>query len=223
MACNLPWGVPAEWASLPRESKIERIKSELLAAMDAPNVDCTVIRDYLSLLENSTSRDWAHLFVTTNWDYLLQREILARGFECLPKWLLNSHVFHLNGTVEMLDSNNRSPFLLEEDKGSQRYVTREADRAYNAMLWARCIVVVGMSFECEADRFLLAALNRAEDDVPLGEAVVIVVNPDPSALARMSKQIQVSLPRAQIRPVQQDFKSWVGKDLPELRAAGVFG
>lgn len=153
MACNLAWVVPLGWALLPRDTKIGRIKSELLVAMNAHDVDSTVIRNFLSGLESRTSQGWAHLFLTTNWDYLLQREILARGYEILPKWLLNSHVFHLNGTVETLNSGNRSPFLLEEDKDTQRWNTIEANKAINAMLWASCIVVVGMSFECRTDRF----------------------------------------------------------------------
>jgi len=220
MACNLRWGVPSDWARLSREIKIDRIKLELRMAMDAPDVDCSVIRNYLFQLESRTSQSCAHRLVTTNWDYLLQREILNMGFETLPKWLLSSHVSHLNGTIENLDSDYRSPFLLEEDLGSQRWATPEADIAYNEMLGAKCVVVVGMSFECETDRFLLAAMHRAEDDVPLGEALVIVLNLDQAALDKVSKRIKASLPRAKIWPVRQSFEAWVDEGMPELRAAG---
>ena len=94
------------------------------------------------------------------------------------------------------------------------------DIAYNEMLGAKCVVVVGMSFECETDRFLLAAMHRAEDDVPLGEALVIVLNLDQAALDKVSKRIKASLPRAKIWPVRQSFEAWVDEGMPELRAAG---
>lgn len=221
MACNLTWDVPIEWIDVPSENKIQRIKSELGKAMDAPEVDCMVIRNFLDLLGSCTSEAWAHQFVTTNWDYLLQREILSIGDGTLPKWLVNSHVFHLNGTVEMLDSPYRSPFLLQEDLGTQCWESVEANKAYEAMLWAKYIVVVGMSFECETDRFLLKALNRVADDLPVGEAVVIMVNRDKAVLGKASTWIQGELPGVQIQLVQQDFESWVQQGLPELRSAGI--
>jgi hypothetical protein len=116
--------------------------------MEQPTVDCSVIKNLLQVLENHTMDDWRHLFVTTNWDYLLQCEIDGLGLTTQPQWLTSTHVFHVNGTVEILpDNSNRSPFLLEEDRAAHRHFTYEANSAYTRMIWSRTFVVVGVSFE----------------------------------------------------------------------------
>ena len=38
--------------------------------------------------------------------------------------------------------------------------------AYNKFIWSQTFVVVGMSFECQVDKYLLSALKRVEDDLP---------------------------------------------------------
>ena len=135
--------------------------------------------------------------------------------------MVNSHVLHLNGTVEELDDNsNRSQFLLEEDQASQRCFTPEANIAYNQMLADRTFVVMGMSFECDTDKFLLSAINRAEDDLPIGESVWVVVNLNKDALDISCARIAQALPRATIRSVCSDFDSWLKSGLKELRECG---
>ena len=113
IGCDLSWSVPVEWRTLAREEQIARIKAALRDDMGQASVDCSVIRSLLGLLERHTVPRWRHLFITTNWDYLLQREMPALGLTVQPPWFANTHVFHLNGTVEDLANNaHRSPFLL---------------------------------------------------------------------------------------------------------------
>jgi hypothetical protein len=98
--CGLTWTVPTDWASLPRNVRIERINDQVRAEMDRAEISGRAYRRLLDLLSRGTQTGWRHLFVTTNWDYLLQREILGLGLTVLPAWLRNSHVSHMNGTVE---------------------------------------------------------------------------------------------------------------------------
>ena len=183
IGCNLSWSVPVERQALPRDDQINRIKAALRLEMGRPSVDCTVIRKLLRLLERRTAPGWTYLFITTNWDFLLQREIQALNLTDQPPWSANTHVFHLNGTVEELPNNaHRSPFLLEQDPAAQRAAAPEANSAFGKMMWNQTFVVVGMSFECQTDKFLLTALGRVQDDLPIGESQWLVVNPDPAAL-----------------------------------------
>lgn len=221
ISCNLPWKVPESLHNLPREQKIERIKSALRSEMDHDSVDCSIIHLFLKVLAERTVPGWRHRLITTNWDYLLQREILALNLKVLPQWLANSHVSHLNGTVEELPDNfHRSPFLLEGDSSSQRFITREADMTYNQIIWDRAFVVVGMSFECETDKFLLTALNRVEDDLPIGESNWVVVNPDANALQKSCAHITLALPRATVQAIPATLDQWVHDGLREVRAWG---
>ena len=79
IGCNLSWSVQdnPELNQLEREEKINSIKKILLNEMDKPSVDCTVIRCLLALLSAHSNKGYRHRFITTNWDYLLQREILS--------------------------------------------------------------------------------------------------------------------------------------------------
>jgi len=98
MGCRLPWSVPDEWRHLHRDEQIARIKETLRFEMDRPSVDCSDIRDLLRILSEHTVPPWRHLFITTNWDFLLQREVLALGHTDQPAWSAETHVYHLNGT-----------------------------------------------------------------------------------------------------------------------------
>lgn len=223
IGCNLPWSVPVEWTELVREEKIDRIKAALREEMSKPSVDCAVIRFLLQFLSTHTNKGWRHRFITTNWDYLLQREILGLGLTVKPPWLANSHVFHLNGTVEnLLDNSNRSPFLLEEDTGTQREQTPEANIIYGQMIWDRAFVVVGMSFECDTDRFLLRALSRVEDDLPIGESSWFIVNPNKVALDMSCRRIEGALPHASVTPVHATLSDWLQSGAQGLRKWGTF-
>jgi len=111
-------------------------------------------RDLIDLLSSRTSGEWCHHFNTTNWDYLLQREISLNTSQQKPRWLLNSHVFHLNGSVEDWgDASKRSEILLESDSASQRTWSIEASKSFNTLIHQRLVIVVGMSFTCATDRF----------------------------------------------------------------------
>lgn len=223
IGCGLAWDVPASWKALPRDEQIQRIKVALANEMTSPSINASGIRDLLSHLENHTVPNWRHLFVTTNWDYLLQREISTLGLKVQPPWLANSHVFHLNGTVENLPNNeNRSPFLLVEDGADQRTNTVEANIVFNQMIWYQTFVVVGMSFECDTDKFLLHALSRVEDDLPIGESQWTLVNPDQAVLDSVRARIQTALPRARIECVCATLDTWRDERFPSLLGKGVF-
>lgn len=170
---------------------------------------------------NRTVSPWRHQFHTTNWDFLLQREILALGHKVQPPWCAETHVYHLNGTVEDLpDNSRRSVFVLESDAPHARVATTEGDIAYNKFIWSQTFVVVGMSFECEVDRYLLSALKRVEDDLPIGESFWIVLNPNTDALSATCARLQVALPRAKIVGSATTFRAWIDAQVPELQRRG---
>lgn len=221
IGCGLTWCVPRDWQSLPREDQITRIKSALRAEMLAPSVDVADIRRFLKILATRTVAPWKHQFHTTNWDYLLQREILNLNLAVLPAWCAETHVYHLNGTVEELPTNaNRSAFVLESDSRDTRTNTIEGNIAYGKFIWSKTFVVVGMSFECDVDKYLLNAINRVEDDLPIGESTWIILNPDASTLTALGGRLKAAMPRAQIIPKQSTFRAWLGMKLPELQSCG---
>ena len=223
MGCGLTWDVPYEWQRLPREDRINRIKATLRIEMKAPGVNTRSIRTFLSFLQENTAFNWRHLFITTNWDYLLQREIVRLSLSVLPAWLESSHVFHVNGTVEdRLPNHNRSPFLLPEDPKNQRTWSTEANVAFNKMIWQRTFVVVGMSFECATDGYLLHHLNSVEDDLPIGESHWVIVNPDGMALDAAAARIRTALPSAKTTKVCETFAGWNERRFPELSAKSIF-
>jgi hypothetical protein len=216
--CNLSWTVPKTWTypypCISRDFKISMIKFALEKEMNKSSVDCQIINDFLDTLSSNTKDNFNHRFITTNWDYLLQSEILNRGFKIKPSWLDDSHVFHLNGTIENLENNtNRSPFLLEEDLATERTPSCEANKIYNNLIWNKLFIVVGMSFECDTDRFFLNALHKVEDDLLIGKSIWIIINPNEDALNKSSQRIQDALPSAKIRKINKSFKQWVNYDL----------
>lgn len=221
IGCHLSWSVPPEWKDFSRDEKINRIKISIRDEMNSPTVDCSSIKRLLNILEMHTQPNWRNRLITTNWDYLIQREVEALKLKVLPPWLSDSHVYHLNGTAEELENNeHRSPFLLEEDPSDQRCFTPEANIAYNYMIWDRTFIVVGMSFECDTDKFLLNALGRVENDLPIGESTWIVVNRNSSSVELSCSKIQGYLPRAKVIGVCSDFSGWLNSGLPELQERG---
>lgn len=222
IACNLTWSVPELFARFSREQKIARIKAALTSEMACPSVDTEVIKNYLFALSQYTAEGWSHRFITTNWDYLLQREVLSFGLVDQPRWMTNSHVYHLNGTVEVLEDNShRSPFLLEEDPASQRCFTPEADDIFNKILGDKMFVVVGMSFECETDKFLLSSISRAEDDMPIGESTWLVLNLNWDAMNEACTRIKACLPDAVVMGRCTDFSKWVKSGMYDLSYMGM--
>lgn len=222
VACNLRWVVPEAWKTLDREKQISLIKEQLKIEMASEQISTLPYKSLLSILSNKTKENWCHLFITTNWDYLLQREINNLKLQVLPKWLCNSFVFHLNGTIEeLVDNSNRSPFLLETDRVSDRKHTVEANIAFDKIAWRQFFVVAGLSFRCEMDKFTLSILNSVEDYMPVGESYWIVVNPDQEELDESSSIIQGYLPRAKFYRIKKDLKEWIDCGLPELAEVGI--
>jgi len=218
MVCGLPWTVPELYESFDRSEKISRIKSALKSEMEKPSVDTSPIMSFLKQLSSNNSENITHRFITTNWDNLLQREISLLKLEELPGWLSTSHVFHMNGTVEELDDNsNRSPFLLEEDTYDVRNFSPEADDLCNKILWEKLFIVVGMSFECETDRFLLSSLGRASDDMPIGESKWLVLNFDWDDMSTACVKIKQRLPEACVMGRRVDFEKWIDNGLYDLK------
>lgn len=227
ISCGLKWTEPAEWKLLPRRERVEKIKPALRAEMDSPHVDRTPIREFLNLLDQHTAPGWQHLFVTTNWDYLLQQELTAmvHRMRVAPPWLhygAGSHVHHVNGTVEPA-TQHRSCFMLDDDLGNERSETTEANYAFNYLQSERTFVLVGMSFECNTDRYLLRQLNKVEDWMPIGESHWTIVNPDREASEAVCRRIREALPAAQVEPpVTDTFADWLTAGCPCLKAKGVF-
>ncbi len=223
IGCGLTWDVPETWQELERAKRLEKIREALLAEMEGPTVCTRSIRRFLEFLAHRTTAGWRHLFLTTNWDFLLQREILAVVPDKVkPAWLSSSHVFHLNGTLEdPLDHHFRSPFLLPEDSYSQRVTTTEANRAFSEMIWERTFVLLGMSFECATDRFLLQQLNKVEDHLPIGESKWFIVNPDPDTLSIVCKRIQGALPHSTVLPICRTLNQWREEGFNELISRGI--
>ena len=206
-----------------RDGKIGCIKRQLRQAMDAPGVSPDPIRDFLRFLSRRTEKGTRHRFLTTNWDYLLQREVsaFAETIGGGPTWLSDSHVFHLNGTVEVLgDNSRRSALVLREDAG--RGPSMEFDAALAHLTWGSTFVVVGMAFECLADRALFSILNRVEDELPSGGALWIIVNPCLPDIQTAQALIQKTLPRATVKCVQKTLADSQETDFSELVQKGVF-
>lgn len=222
--CGVSWVEPLEWKPFAREERVGRIKKTLRAAMDAPKVNTLAIRRFLDYLGKGVSDGCRYLLLTTNWDSLLQREIDIAFPEVSP-WPKIKGVFHLNGTVEdPLDANGssslprRTPLLLEDDPAEKRVQTVEGNWAFNLMIWEKVFVVVGMSFECQTDKFLLHHLSKVQDDLPIGESRWVIVNPDRSALGAVSSRIQKALPRAKVNSVCSTFSCWQEEGFPGLEA-----
>ncbi len=192
--------------------------------MSNPKVDTTSICRFLDVLASRTELNWQHRFHTTNWDYLLQHEISNRfPVDSLkPCWLSSSHVYHHNGTVEQTSGNqNRSPMLLETDLGSDRVASLEEEKSFNGYIWSQVFVVVGMSFECSVDRFLLSALSRIKDEVPVGESQWFLVNPCNLILEKTRNLISDAMPGATIHVFAMNFDEWIGAKLPALPRIGI--
>lgn len=225
VACNLRWVVPSEGMARERSFQVEKIKAAVRKEMDQSTVDTEPYKLLLSALSRRTAPGWQHRFVTTNWDYLLQREISWRGFKVLPSWLEDSHVFHLNGTVE--DSPGakipevRSSFLLETDQGSDRTATVEFDRTLKFIEWRRHFVVIGMSFSCQIDRAFLALLHRARDSRSVGHSSWHVVNLSEEANVKVCDLIKEALPGANVTASQKGFRNFVIDGMDELARWGV--
>jgi hypothetical protein len=217
IGCGLTWDIPKKCESLSRAEMVGLIKSQLAEAMQHKSVNVASISDFLRHLAEKTESGKQHLFVTTNWDYLLQQEILNLELEVRPSWLANSQVYHINGSIEVLENNsNRSPFILPNDLAVHRVRSHEAESVFEKMIWEKRFVVVGMAFECEADKFLFQALGRVEDDLPIGDSYWTIVNPDQKFLDQCKSLIQKNIPNAKIDCFAGTFDKWMICGMPQI-------
>jgi hypothetical protein len=144
-----------------------------------------------------------------------------------PDWLPETHVFHLNGSVEVdrarhsVELRLRSPFLLETDLAAQRTASVEFNRALQFSVWRNVFVVVGLSFTCPTDRALLAVLHAVEDDLPVGCGWWLVVNRDRESTEQAGGLLAAALPRALVSYVATPFEEWVADGMSELGAASI--
>lgn len=223
ISCGLNWVVPEEWDQLPRKEVIKNIKTTLRAEMAANYVGRSPLDTFLEKISTRTANDWCHQLVTTNWDYLIQQAVNDLELEVVPSWLADGCVWHLNGSVEVLQDNSaRSPFLLEGDPYQQRVFSCESNVIFNRMIWNDIFFVVGMSFECESDRYLLYCMNKEEDKLPIGESHWFVINPDKDSLEESSSRIQSALPGAHVYKLQKTFDEWINSGMETLFSLGVF-
>ena len=217
--CGLDWDEPSELRLQPREVRIARIRKDLGAATDGlvSRNGTPVLDRFLRRLEERTPPGCRHTFVTTNWDDLLERAIEAGWPREVPACMRETHVFHINGTIEPGDGRPfRTEIVLPEDPPAARKPASEANQAFNTLTGGRRVLVVGMSFECRPDRFLLRCLNQIQDDVPVGESSWMILNADASGLERVRGLIQECLPGAAIRTRGFSFSQWLDTGIPEV-------
>jgi len=226
IANGLSWLVPDKWKQdlienrITREAHINMIIKTVRDEIQKPSVHCRTYRRLLNLMAQSTGYSNYHNLITTNWDYLLQLEVNAwikRNQPGHAPHFLGTHVYHLNGTVEPSESINRSPFLLETYSASYRKQSYEANKAFNSLLWSSLVVIIGMSFECDSDNGLLAALHANEDNIPLGEALFVVIDPCGENLDNVGRKLSQYFPRAGQQLMNCGLDEWIDSDMLELK------
>jgi hypothetical protein len=208
--------------SLDQSERAQRIREMVAVEMDKPGVCTSPYRHLLTDLAERTGRGKHHCFFTTNWDELLEREIDAKlGFGgYTPAWLPDTHVFHLNGTLEA-QNDRRSPILTERDTANARTVSLEFNMAIADVIWSQRFVVVGMSFTCPTDRAFLGFLRSIRDKVPAGCSRWVVVNPDEATAREVAGRILGALPKSRVRLALATFEDWLSSGMLELVDAGV--
>lgn len=233
IANGLSWVVPQEWKDdllaerVAREAHVGMIIEVMGQEMSQVPKNSTPYRRLLAIMANQTVDQGHHRLLTTNWDYLLQRDVNGlinanRGY--VPRFLgAQGMVYHLNGSAEPGDFQNRSSFLLETDSASVRKATYEANTALTCLLWSNLVVIVGMSFECDVDRGLLATLRAHEDYTPIGSALFVVVEPNMETLESTYAKLAHCFPRAGCIRVNLGLAEWIDSGLPELRQMILMG
>ncbi|MFT6349395.1 MAG: hypothetical protein ACJAYB_002416 [Psychromonas sp.] len=222
IACGLHWNLSESEGKLNRESQISIIKEKLPQAMKKVNSE--PYSKLVRILEKRTTSKYFHRFVTTNWDCLLQNELssLCESKESVPNAFgMNSHVYHLNGTVEDTPEDLRSKILLESDKPELRKMRFESNEAFNAILESNIFVVVGMSFECVIDRYTLAALGHHGTEMPVASSNWLLVNPSREQAEKVANEIRGYLPDTKFKFVNEGFDEWIRRGARELCDIGV--
>ena len=227
IANGLSWVVPQGWKEdllaerVTREAHVGMITEALRHEMARVPENSTPYRRLLDIMASNTIDQGHHLLLTTNWDYLLQRDVKGWINANRPGYaprFLSTHgmVYHFNGSVEPGDFQNRSPFMLETDSPSVRNATYEANQALTYLLWSNLVIIVGMSFECDMDRGLLATLRAHEDNTPIGSALFVVVEPNRETLESTYAKLAYCFPRAGGIRVNSGLAEWIENGMPEL-------
>jgi hypothetical protein len=227
IANGLSWVVPQAWKDdlvagrVSRDVHVSMITDTLREEIAHVPQGPALYRRLLDIMARKTVDEGHHRLLTTNWDYLLQRDVLdcidANRPSYAPRFLsTHGMVYHLNGSVEPGEFQNRSPFMLETDSASARKAAYEANQALNYLLWSTLVVVVGMSFECDMDRGLLATLRHHEDNVPLGSALFIIVEPNGVTLESTYAKLASCFPRADGIRVNKGLSERIDSGMPEL-------
>lgn len=230
IASGLDWRVPPEWKNSLKQGKdtrdehIAKIKKALKAEMNDPKVHSRPYRGLLEIMHRNREFCY-HLVTTTNWDFLLQKEINwwyeNKSGKVVPEFLADGNVWHFNGTVQP-DLKNQGPFLLETDGARFRKATFVERQAYSKLYWSNLIVIVGVSFEARVDKGLLGALKSVEDDLPIGKATFLVVDSCKQTNDRTFSNLVHCFPRAEGIQIYQGFEEWVNGGMPELVKGGIF-
>lgn len=229
VACKLRWDYPPSYHQLCHDSKnetlrahcISEIKATLAHAQKNPGVTTESHSTLVKKIRAFPSGKWKHRIVTTNWDLLLEREITFRISNTCPVWIVDSHVFHLNGSIEKEEESNVSPllqksdFLLPSDLPSRRRKAVESNYIFNSLLWTKKIVVVGISFECSLDKGFLGALSQCEDETRIGEATWVLINKCRSTLEQIKENILKSFRASKVISVHKGYEEWVRGTMDE--------
>jgi hypothetical protein len=205
-SCGLDWEVPevlyeALHAGKLRRTEFEARIREALAAAQAVgltdgSIDPMPLERLLDCLDRRTSHGWRHVFLTTNWNTLLDRVLARRG----------GRVWHLNGSVETTGHLDT-----EIDNRDAAYRVE----GFDYLARAQVCVLAGLSFASRLDRALLERLG--------GKAyrACIVVNEEAADAARAAGLLHDKSPCARITQVHATFENWVRGGLRELRPLGV--
>jgi hypothetical protein len=223
--CGLSWTVPEKWkydllnGIETRENHIKKINSTLLEEMKSVHFKENTYYNFLEYLSKNTEKN---RFATTNWDYLLQRElthwIKCNNCKSIPDFLIKgtqgSMVYHFNGSIEQGEFRNRSKILLETDESEVRQKSYESNNAFNDLLECSDIVIVGMSFECDVDKGLLKSFKNFSSDFPISKAKFTIVNPCKTQSLKTIKQLKECFPLSTTINVNLSFKDWITKGMP---------
>lgn len=221
IASGLDWTEPKEWQLLDRDIRIKQIQEILELEMQKIPQSRGPYYDLLSILSGHTETNWKHLFITTNWDYLLEREISRFKFKVLPKWLRETYVFHLNGSIQQKQQENSSQFLLETDSYRIRKSKFEVNKALGYMIGEKLFVIIGMSFECEMDKAFIIYLATSKDFVPSRDASWVILDPNDTSLDNLNFRFNRLFPVANIIPINKGFQNWIKNGMTELAKYGV--
>lgn len=208
IASGVTWEESEESKKKSREERIQNIDRNLSSQMQTVPIGNNPYSQLLFLLENKKKVNQRNLFITTNWDYLLQREINSKNYTTRPSWLEDSQVFHLNGSIEKWgDARYRSPMLLPDD--NNRVDSLEFQKAMNFVLCERFFVMIGVSFKYTVDQQIIELLRPHEDNLLFGEGKYLIVDNCQEGLDRIENIINQNFPRAEVIKVKSDFKSWI--------------